>query len=216
MTPRRLALLLPLPLLCVLGAFGSVHMADRVGAALGRALSLVAPFLVNAAPEAEPETEPEPEPEPAGAPRHLPEGALLPVNVAAPTKSSPGRGRRPAAAPKAKAETGVLFVSAATVLRLAESGARPRGVPVAAEGGRPAGLRLVQVAGLGIGLRDGDVLTRAVGQPAASSSAVVQAVLVARSRGARVLEGEFWRGNERWVLRVEQPYVSRPEGPSKT
>jgi hypothetical protein len=66
---------------------------------------------------------------------------------------------------------------------------------------------LVGVAGLGIGLRDGDVLTSALGQPALSSSAVVRAILVARSQRIRVLEGEFFRGQERWVLRVEQPYL---------
>jgi hypothetical protein len=209
-TPRRLAWLLPLPLLCALGAWGSVHVADRIGGALGRALAAVAPFLVNAAPQ----TEPEPEPEDSSAP--FASDALVPVAVAAPAKAPAGKGRSSTGKAKGKAEERVIVVSATTVLRLAESRARPRGVAVKSSGARPAGLRLAQVAGLGIGLQDGDVLTRAVGQPATSSSAVVQAILIARAKGARVLEGEFWRGSERWVLRVEQPYLSRPETPSKT
>jgi hypothetical protein len=131
----------------------------------------------------------------------------------APAGAAPKKkGAQGAAKAKRKASEGqrVLFVNAATVLKLAESRARPRGVRVAAEGARPAGLRLSRVAELGIGLQDGDVLTRAVGQPALSSGAVVQAILLARSQGAKVLEGEFWRGGERWLLRVEQPYISRP------
>jgi hypothetical protein len=66
------------------------------------------------------------------------------------------------------------------------------------------------VAALGVGLAEGDILTRALGQPALSREAVVRAVLQARARRARVLEGEFYRGSERWILRVEQPYLPEP------
>jgi hypothetical protein len=100
----------------------------------------------------------------------------------------------------------VLFVSADTVLKIASKKVQLRGVPVAREGARPAGLRLVGVSGLGVGLLDGDVLTQALGRPVMSRSEVVSAVLRARARQEKVLEGEFYRGTERWVLRVEQPY----------
>jgi hypothetical protein len=101
----------------------------------------------------------------------------------------------------------VVFVSQEQVLKLASSGARPRGTAVPASGARPAGLKLSGVAALGIGMQDGDVLTRAVGQSALSSGAVIQAVLSARARRVPVLEGEFWRGTERLLIRVEQPYL---------
>jgi hypothetical protein len=202
--PRRLALLLPLPVLIGIGALASVRVADRVGAALAVALDSVAAFVVKPSPQ---------QPEPEGFDATQPAPVHIPVAVAAPASApKPESARR--AGSKAKSKAGaserVIFVSSKTVLRLAESRARPRGVRVKAEGARPEGLRLLRVAELGIGLQDGDVLTRAVGQPALSSSAVVQAVLVARARGDKVLEGEFWRAGERWVLRVEQPYVSKP------
>jgi hypothetical protein len=203
---RRLAWFLPLPFLIALGAFASVRVADRVGAALARALDSVAAFMVSSA---------RPAPEPEGFESSQAQEPLIPVAVAASgTSSAPKQGssRQNGSKAKSKAKAGerVVFVDAKTVLRLAESRARPRGVPVKAEGSRPAGLRLVRVSELGIGVQDGDVLTRAVGQPALSSSAIVQAVLVARARGDKVLEGEFWRGGERWLLRVEQPYLPKP------
>ena len=201
MTPRRLVWLLPLPLLCALGAWASVTAADRIGAALARALSSVASFVGSSQPK-------EPEPE-SFEDVELGDGQLVPVTYALPAQSSAKKGsQQRGAKAKASAAERQVFVSASTVLRLAGSRAQPRGVPTKANGGRPAGLRLVRVSELGIGLQDGDVLTRAVGQPALSSTAVVNAVLLARAKRARVLEGEFWRGSERWVLLVEQPYPS--------
>lgn len=204
MTSRRLLLLLPLPLVLALGAWGSAHVAERVGAALVQALSAVASFVA---------TSERKEPEPEGFDDFSLEATQVPVAIALPTEPRAAKGRPAQRGAKAKgqAQERSLFVSAATVLRLAETRARPRGAPVKADGVRPAGLRLVHVAELGVGLRDGDVLTRAVGQPALSTSAVVRAVLLARAKGARVLEGEFWRGGERWVLRVEQPYPGERE-----
>jgi hypothetical protein len=205
---RRLAWFLPLPFLIGLGAFASVRVADRVGAALALALDSVAAFMVSSARQA-------PEPESEGFDSSQVQEALIPVAVAASgtgSASKQGGSRQHGSKAKSKAKAGerVVFVDAKTVLRLAESRARPRGVPVKADGPRPAGLRLVRVSELGIGVQDGDVLTRAVGQPALSSSAIVQAVLVARARGDKVLQGEFWRGGERWLLRVEQPYLPKP------
>jgi hypothetical protein len=136
----------------------------------------------------------------------------IPVSTLALDDAVAGASLDAVAAPKGKkakpaATQRSIFVSAEKVLRLADTKVSPRGVRVPADGPRPAGLKLAGVGALGIGLRDGDVLTRAVGQPALSSSAVVRAVLVARARRVKVLEGEFYRGRERWVLRVEQPYL---------
>jgi hypothetical protein len=133
----------------------------------------------------------------------------IPAAAAGPATAPPKPSKKRTAAKAAPATRGV-FVSAETVLKLANRRVVPRGVAVKADGKRPAGLRLMNVSGLGIGLRDGDVLTRAVGQPALSSGAVVQAVLIARAQRARFLDGEFWRDGQRYSLRVEQPYPNAP------
>lgn len=198
---RKFAPLFPLPLLLALAAWGSARVADRVGAALGAALGAVASVVGT---EQRPAEDDELD-------------ATIPVSVAAPSEGLGDIEREVIAAPKrgkarsgsaTAAEARSIYVSSAQVLRLADARVRPRGVHVPAEGKRPAGLKLVGVAGLGIGLRDGDVLTRALGQPALASSAVVRAILVARSRRVRVLEREFYRGYERWTIRVEQPYLN--------
>lgn len=100
-----------------------------------------------------------------------------------------------------------LFVSADKVLRLAQSGARPAGIPVNAAGPRPGGLLLTGVGGLGLGLQDGDILTHALGQPAVSEEAVVGAII--RARGARQpqLSGRVWRSGRSFALVVAQPYL---------
>lgn len=112
----------------------------------------------------------------------------------------------PRARPRAPTPQG-LFVSADKVLRLARVGARPAGIPVDAAGGRPGGLLLTGVGGLGVGLRDGDILTHALGQPAVSEEAVVGAIL--RARGARQpqLSGRVWRDGRTFALVVAQPYL---------
>ena len=116
-------------------------------------------------------------------------------------EGSARRARVVAPAPKG------LFVSAAQVLGLARAGARPGAVPVSASGARPAGLLLTGVGGLGVGLRDGDILTHALGQPAVSEEGVVGAIL--RARGAREpqLSGRVWRNGRSFALVVAQPYV---------
>jgi hypothetical protein len=192
---RKLAPLLPLPFLVALAAWGSARAADRSGAALGAALSAVAGVIG---------TEQRPVEDEGALDETIPSSAVGPV-LAESSGSRKGGAKR--SKPAASASARSLFVSAETVLRLSESRVTPKGVRVPANGARPAGLRLQGVAGLGIGLRDGDVLTRALGQPAQSSSDVVRAILVARANRVRVLEGEFYRGNERWTLRVEQPYL---------
>ena len=192
----KLALLVPLPLLLGLSAWGSARAADAGGTALGAALSAVAAVI--GSEQAPADEEPD-------ADATVPVSTLALDDTVASLSGSSGTKSKARRATAAKAPT--IFVSADRVLRLAESRVTPRGVRVPADGTRPAGLRLVGVEALGIGLRDGDVLTRALGQPALSSSAVVRAVLVARAQHVKVLEGEFYRGRERWVLRVEQPYL---------
>jgi hypothetical protein len=189
---RWLLLLLPAPFLVALAAWASACVADRVGATAARALGVVAVLLRSPAPEA-----------PALEESVVPTDLVEPYQplAAPPAKSKKwGAKGQPSGPP-------VVFISRDAVLSLASTGARPRGVPVAATAFRPAGLKLLGVAALSVGLRDGDVLTRALGVPALSSSAVIQAVLAARARRASVLEGEFWRGNQRWIIRVEQPYL---------
>jgi hypothetical protein len=198
---RFLLPLVPLPFALALAAWGSARVADRAGEAAAEALVAIAPWFAEP-----PATEPEPAPDGA-----VPTAVSLvevagtepfaSSSLAAPAKTSTKRAAKPLN------QTPVVYVSQKQVLAVATGGARPRGVAVPATGVRPAGLKLSGVAALGIGMQDGDVLTRAVGQPALSSGAVIQAVLAARARRTPVLEGEFWRGRERWLLRVEQPYL---------
>jgi hypothetical protein len=197
---RRFAPFLPLPLLIALAAWSSGRLADAAGERVAGVLVGISQVLASAEVR-----EPEPDLELTGEPAPQ----TIPAAAAAPATAPPKPSKKRAAAKAAPAARGV-FVSAETVLKLANRRIVPRGVAVKADGKRPAGLRLLHVSGLGIGLRDGDVLTRAVGQPALSSGAVVQAVLIARAQRARFLDGEFWRDGERYSLRVEQPYPNAP------
>jgi len=198
---RRFAPFLPLPLVLALAAWGSARVADAAGAVLGEALAAVASVVGANQPSSDEESDLD---------------GVIPVSTLAAGDALHEAGFDSVATPakkKAKSRASApateraIFVPAEKVLQLSETRATPRGVRVPADGARPAGLKLVGVGALGIGLRDGDVLTRALGQPALSSSAVVRAVLVARARRTKVLEGEFYRGRERWILRVEQPYL---------
>jgi hypothetical protein len=199
---RSLRPLVPLPFLLAIAAWSSARVAERAGEAGAAVLSTLAAFARQA--------------EPAATELPIPTG-VLPVSdpvaseSAAPALAGPAS-KNPKKHGSARATApAVLFVSRDQVLRLATARVVPRGTPVAASGLRPAGLRLSGVAALGIGLQDGDVLTRALGVPALSSGAVVQAVLVARAHRAPVLDGEVWRGNQRLILRVEQPYLAESD-----
>jgi hypothetical protein len=178
-----------LPLLLALGAWGSSRAAEHMGGVLGGVLSNVAALLTKA--------------EPADESFDL-EPIVSPTIPAAAPSEPKGKKGKPA---KRSSGQNALFVSAETVLRIANTRVNLRGIPVTQQGARPAGLKLVGVSALGVGLAEGDVLTRALGQPALSREAVVRAVLTARARRDKVLEGEFYRGSERWILRVEQPYL---------
>jgi S1-C subfamily serine protease len=190
---RRLYALVPLPLVVLLATWGSARVADRAGSVMAGLFGVVAGFLT--VPPAPPED-----------PDLVPTSGNLAEEASPPAPPSTKKTQRA----KRTAPTKVLFVSAETVLKIAATKVHLRGVPVAREGARPAGLRLVGVSALGVGLADGDVLTKALGQPVMSRSEVVRAVLGARARQEKVLEGEFYRGSERWILRVEQPYPSEP------
>lgn len=186
---RPLALLLPLPLLVAIAAVGSAHAADVLGARLGGALSVIGRVVgVEAKLDSSDPFE-------------------LPAAIAEPIRDTPQAAKKPGKKPVKKAPAKGIFVSASSVLKLASRGGRPRGTPVKASGARPAGLRLSGVSALGIGLEDGDVLTRALGRPALSASSVVESVIVARAKRVKVLDGEIYRGNDRYLIQVEQPYL---------
>jgi hypothetical protein len=137
---------------------------------------------------------------------HASDGAQPPQGERARPTSRRGSG---ATAQQRRSLRGI-WVPASTVLRLANSGVRPRGYPVGATAERPAGIALAGVGALGIGLQDGDVLTTAAGRPARSPGDVVGAVLASRGAGAKQISGRFWRDGEPWQLVVEQPYL-RPQ-----
>ena len=103
-----------------------------------------------------------------------------------------------------------LRVRAATVMRLANSGQRPVGIPVAATPDRPGGILLSNVSGLGIGLRDGDVLVKVAGAPVGDVGSVVERVVGARAAKATLVEGVVWRDRAFFPIAVEQPYLNRP------
>ncbi|HYP87111.1 MAG TPA: hypothetical protein VEQ59_03145, partial [Polyangiaceae bacterium] len=99
-----------------------------------------------------------------------------------------------------------LFVGRATVLKLAQSAARPRGSFVAPSAEHPAGLRLSGVAALGIGLQDGDILIEALGITPRAPGEIVGAIIQARAQHAASLSGTLWRRGQSFGITVEQPY----------
>ncbi len=175
-------------------------LADRIGTSVGASAALAAQQLARVVPP--------PPPAAPAAPLWVEAAPEQPMQQLAVGSRSARRGAKH---PAVKVRRGV-FISSATVLRLAQARAIPTAVPVPAQGKRPAGLRLLGVSGLGVGMRDGDVLTRVFGVPAASVPAVVQGVMVARARHAREISAEFWRNGEPWSLTVEQPYL-QPSSP---
>lgn len=116
------------------------------------------------------------------------------------------KGRGAVKAP-AKSKPSALFVSQATVLKLAQTSARPRGAFVPQTSEHPAGLRLSGVAALGIGLQDGDILTEALGITPRGPGEIIGAIIEARAQHARFLSGTAWRHGESFRITVEQPYL---------
>jgi S1-C subfamily serine protease len=184
-------LLAPVASSALLGA----PLADRFGAGVAERLSNVARLLPRA-PAAADEPELTAERPPAPAP-----DLAFEAKVSAPAK----RGARAKGA-KPKGPLPGVRVSKAVVLSLAERRVRPSGKPVAAQGNRPAGIALFGVGALGLGVLDGDVLTEVEGQPARAPGQVIEAIVRARGRRAGTISGVLYRGQERFVLVVEQPY----------
>ena len=197
---RRAALVALLLAPAFLGAVASRGVADRIGDEMGQALALLADLAARPPPPVRitPQLD-------GGALQIQPPGATS-RPVREPTHPVRQRGRqkgRDLVTPRHG-----IRIARKVVLRLANGGVRPSGIPVPAEGPRPAGLLLGGVSSLGVGLQDGDVLTTAGGVPALSESEVVSVVIAARGRQVREIYGQFWRGSEPWSLIVEQPYVS--------
>ena len=114
---------------------------------------------------------------------------------------------RRAVKPRSLAKPSALFVSEATVLKLAQSAVRPRGSFVGKSLEHPAGLRLSDVAGLGIGVQDGDILIEALGITPRTPGQIIGAIIEARAKQARLLSGTLWRQGQTFLITVEQPYV---------
>ena len=133
--------------------------------------------------------------------------APLDISFEVATKSLAPRAAKPRPAVKPSA----LFVSEATVIKLAQSAARPGGTFVVQSREHPAGIRLTGVAGLGIGVQDGDILIEALGIPPRSPGEIIGAIIEARAKQARFLSGTLWRQGKTFPITVEQPYAtSRP------
>jgi len=143
-------------------------------------------------------TEPEAEPE------DLAPAAPAELAFDAATKAAAPRNAKPKPKP---AKPAALFVSEATVLKLSQSAARPRGSFVAASPQHPAGLRLSGVAALGIGVQDGDILIEALGITPRAPGQVIGAIIEARAKQARFLSGTLWRQGQTFPITVEQPYL---------
>jgi len=190
-----LAAALPIPVV----AWGVIRLADHMGDRVGSALSCAVSLGPGSSPAAR-----APQSYRLDRPGQL--GVVLAHRAAADPERPGPAGTRRAATNSPRAARGIR-VSAETVLRLANGGARPTGSPVAPSGARPAGLRLSGVGALGIGMRDGDVLTDAGGRPALSEGDVVGVVIASRGQRVPTISGRFWRNGEPWQLLVEQPYL---------
>jgi hypothetical protein len=182
------SLVLGAPFVLVARAAGAL-VAPLTGTAVTALLLATAPLSTVVATE--------PEPRAAASAFETPE-----VTFDAVTKP-PARGMK--AQPKAK--PAALFVSEATVLRLAQSAARPRGSFVAKTAQHPAGLQLSGVGALGIGLHDGDVLVEALGIAPRAPGEIIGAIIEARAKHARFLSGTIWRHGQTFAITVEQPYL---------
>jgi hypothetical protein len=186
-------LLAPLASWALLGG----QFADQFGTRVAERLSSVVRFLPRpsvAGEELKVAEEPAPTPAPA-------------LALAPEAKSpEPGKLGGKAKTAKPKAPPSAIRVSKAVVLSLAERRVKPSGKFVPAHGNRPAGIALFGVGALGLGVLDGDVLTEVEGRPARAPGQVIEAVVRARGRRADTISGVLYRGQERFVLVVEQPY----------
>lgn len=131
--------------------------------------------------------------------------AEVPLPSAKATSASPTKGNT---SKSQKKGTKGVFVSAEQVLRLSKVARVPAARFVEKKGERPAGLQVAGVGGLGIGVQDGDVLTHVGGAEVKSSAAVISTVLQLRAKRAAAISGEFWRGQERFQIVFQMPYLS--------
>ncbi len=139
----------------------------------------------------------------------------LPTNPTGPNAKDRGASNAPdrKLEPRVKSTKGV-YVSADQVERLSRVTKVPASRFVEPKGERPAGLQVAGVSGLGIGVRDGDVLTRVAGANVKSSAAVISTVLQLRAKRVAAISGEFWRGQERFQIVFQMPYLSPETAPS--
>lgn len=186
------AVALSAPFLFVAKAQSAV--ADcALSAAVSTLLSVTAPLSAAAVP-----LEPL-----AGAEAPLPFGPVSEPGGIGAGKPKAGSGARAKTAAKPQA----LFVSAASVLALSKSAARPRGTFVPQTAQHPAGLQLVGIGALGIGVQDGDILIDALGISPRTSGQIIGAIVEARARRVRALSGTLWRAGQTFSITVEQPYL---------
>jgi hypothetical protein len=134
------------------------------------------------------------------------DAAQAPVSLAV-GNGSKAPARHGAGKPGPKGKPSALFVSQATVLKLAESAARPRGTFVPQTSQHPQGLRLSGVSALGIGVQDGDILIEALGITPRAPGELIGAIIQARAKNARSLSGTLWRQGDTFAITVEQPYL---------
>lgn len=173
----------------------STAYADRLAVAVAARIS-----------DAVPRVNPQPSDEPPEASDER-EPAAFAASSSAARERTAGKGRVPV---RVGNVAHGIRISAAQVLALAARRAMPQAVPVKATTDHPAGLMLRSVSALGVGLQDGDVLTEAAGQKAASVATVVGIVLAARGRQVPEISGRFYRGWVAFGLTVEQPYPKAP------
>jgi hypothetical protein len=150
--------------------------------------------------------------EPASMAAEESDGTLVGDAAQAPVSLAVGNGskapaRHGAGKPGPKGKPSALFVSQATVLKLAESAARPRGTFVPQTSQHPQGLRLSGVSALGIGVQDGDILIEALGITPRAPGELIGAIIQARAKNARSLSGTLWRQGDTFAITVEQPYL---------
>src|SRR3954465_15676603 len=138
----------------------STAYADRLAVAVAARIS-----------DAVPRVNPQPSDEPPEASDER-EPAAFAASSSAARERTAGKGRVPVPVRVGNVAHGIR-ISAAQVLALAARRAMPPAVPVKATADHPAGLMLRSVSALGVGLQDGDVLTEAAGQKAASVATVV-------------------------------------------
>jgi hypothetical protein len=194
-TPNRVLLaLLILPGGLALASVGRLEAPARV---LGVELARGLPALPAAAA-------------PVAAPQVV--GEVTPDVTAAGTPdangSTPKKKGKAKKAPSSSHGGPSVYVSARTILRLANARAVPRAQSVAATDERPGGVQLLDVSAFGVGMQDGDVITEVAGRQVRGEGDIVAVVLAVRSQQAPTVSAVFYRGKLRGSLVVGMPYLN--------